>query len=95
MLAFIAAGVFGFALLLDLFDSDLGAPDLFNWNTLLLIGLLCLSLYLAGVGRAPGGGGGGRWYGAGGRVGADPSADANRPGIGAFPAFGTGPVVSS
>ncbi|MFK3984240.1 hypothetical protein ACI2K4_28195 [Micromonospora sp. NPDC050397] len=62
MLAYIAAGVFGFALLLDLFDSDLGAPDLFNWNTLLLIGLLCLALYLAGVGRAPGGGGG-RWRG--------------------------------
>ncbi|MFI6762147.1 hypothetical protein ACIBF5_23710 [Micromonospora sp. NPDC050417] len=61
MFAYIAAGVFGFALLLDLFDSDLGAPDLFNWNTLLLIGLLCLSLYLAGVGRAPGGGG--RWRG--------------------------------
>ncbi|MGI5215858.1 hypothetical protein [Plantactinospora sp. CA-290183] len=62
MLAYIAAAVFGFALLLDLFDSDLGAPDLFNFETLTLIGLLCLALYLAGVGRGPGGGGGGRWY---------------------------------
>ncbi|MDG4788265.1 hypothetical protein O7626_20375 [Micromonospora sp. WMMD1102] len=63
MLAYIAAGVFGFALLLDLFDEDLGAPDLFSTSTLMLIGLLCLALYLAGVGRGPGaGGGGGRWY---------------------------------
>ena len=36
------AAVFGFALLLDLLDSDLGAPDLFNWNTLVLIGLFLL-----------------------------------------------------
>ncbi|MEO3745861.1 hypothetical protein [Plantactinospora sp. B5E13] len=63
MLAYVAAGVFGFALLLDLLDSDLGAPDLFNVHTLLVIGLLCLALYLAGVGRGPGAaGGGGRWY---------------------------------
>ncbi|MFY1671751.1 hypothetical protein ACN27G_17530 [Plantactinospora sp. WMMB334] len=63
MLAYIAAGVFAFALLLDLFEEDLGAPDLFNFSTLVLIGLLCLALYLAGVGRGPGAaGGGGRWY---------------------------------
>ncbi|ASW54667.1 hypothetical protein [Plantactinospora sp. KBS50] len=62
MLAIAAAIVFGFALLLDLFDTDLGAHDLFNWNTLVLIGLLLLSLYLAGVGRGPATGGGGRWY---------------------------------
>ena len=65
MLAILAAIVFGFALLLDLLDTDFGAPDLFNWNTLVLIGLLLLSLYLAGVGSGPrggGGGGGGRWY---------------------------------
>jgi hypothetical protein len=63
MLAIIAAAVFGFALLLDLLDSDLGAPDLFNWNTLVLIGLFALALYFAGVGRGPStGGGGGRWY---------------------------------
>lgn len=62
MLAIVAAAVFGFALLLDLLDSNLGAPDLFNWNTLVLIGLLCLALYLAGVGRGPAGAGGGRWY---------------------------------
>jgi hypothetical protein len=62
MLAIIAAAVFGFALLLDLLNSNLGAPDLFNWNTLVLIGLLCLALYLAGVGRGGTAGGGGRWY---------------------------------
>ncbi|MEH1013404.1 hypothetical protein V6U90_09855 [Micromonospora sp. CPCC 206060] len=64
MLAIAAAVVFGFALLLDLLNSNLGAPDLFNWQTLTLIGLLLLSLYLAGVGRGAGrtGGGGGRWY---------------------------------
>ena len=62
MLAIAAAIVFGFALLLDFFNSNLGAPDLFNWNTLVLIGLLLLSLYLAGVGRGPAGSGGGRWY---------------------------------
>ncbi|MFC7549818.1 hypothetical protein [Plantactinospora sp. GCM10030261] len=64
MLAIAAAIVFGFALLIDLFNTDLGAPDLFNWHTLVLIGLLLLALYLGGVGRGPGGGGGGggRWY---------------------------------
>ncbi|MEW1589188.1 hypothetical protein AB0283_27515, partial [Micromonospora vinacea] len=53
MLAILAAIVFGFALLLDLLDTNFGAPDLFNWNTLVLIGLLLLSLYLAGVGSGP------------------------------------------
>ncbi|MER5336203.1 hypothetical protein ACIBTZ_19845 [Micromonospora sp. NPDC049460] len=62
MLAILAAIVFGFALLLDLFDTNLGAPDLLNPSTLLMLGLLLLSLYLAGVGSAPRGGGGGRWY---------------------------------
>nr|QLK00362.1 hypothetical protein HZU44_10060 [Micromonospora carbonacea] len=62
MLAILAAIVFGFALLLDLLDTDLGAPDLFNVHTLLMLGLLLLSLYLAGVGSGPRGGGGGRWY---------------------------------
>ncbi|WP_326554094.1 hypothetical protein [Micromonospora sp. NBC_01813] len=50
MFAIVAAAVFGFALLLDLINSDLGAPDLFNWNTLVLIGLLCVALHLAGIG---------------------------------------------
>ncbi|MFI7026574.1 hypothetical protein [Micromonospora sp. NPDC049900] len=59
MLAIAAAAVFGFALLLDLLNSNLGAPDLFNWNTLVLIGLLLLALHLAGFGSR---GGGGRWY---------------------------------
>ena len=65
MLAIAAAIVFGFALLLDLFDTDLNAPDLFNWNTLVLIGLTLLALYFAGVGSGPraGTGSGRRFYG--------------------------------
>lgn len=64
MLAIAAAIVFGFKLLLDLFDTDLGAPDLFGGDTLLYLGLLLVALYLAGVGSGArtGGGGGGRWY---------------------------------
>jgi hypothetical protein len=62
MFAIAAAAVFGFALLLDLLDSDLGAPDLFNWQTLVLIGLFLLALYFTGAGRGPASGGGGRWY---------------------------------
>ncbi|WP_229072461.1 hypothetical protein [Actinoplanes sp. DH11] len=53
MLAIAAAVVFGFALLLDLLNTDFGAPDLFNFETLLLIGLLLTALYLAGVGSGP------------------------------------------
>ena len=69
MLAIIAAIVFGIYLLLDLLDTNLGAPDLFNFQTMAAIGLLLLSLYLAGVGSGPrntGGGSGSRgrgWYG--------------------------------
>ena len=66
MLAIAAAIVFGFALLLDLFETDLGAPDLFNPMTLLLIGMLLLALYLAGIGSGPrtaGSGAGRRFYG--------------------------------
>ena len=66
MLAIAAAIVFGFALLIDLFDTDLGAPDLFNPMTLLLIGMLLLALYLAGIGSGPrtaGTGAGRRFYG--------------------------------
>jgi hypothetical protein len=66
MLAIAAAIVFGFALLLDLFDTNLGAPDLFNPMTLLLIGMLLLALYFAGVGSGPvgtGSGSGRRFYG--------------------------------
>jgi hypothetical protein len=53
MLAIIAAVVFGIYLLLDLLDTDLGAPDLFNFPTMASIGFLLLSLYLAGVGSGP------------------------------------------
>jgi hypothetical protein len=69
MLAIAAAVVFGVYLLLDLLDTNLGAPDLFNFSTMASLGLLLLSLYLAGVGsgpRASGGGSGSRgrgWYG--------------------------------
>ena len=67
MLAIAAAIVFGIWLLLDLFDTNLGAPDLFNFPTMASLGLLLLSLYLAGVGSGPrnggGTGGGRRFYG--------------------------------
>ncbi|WP_433294998.1 hypothetical protein ACQP2F_34600 [Actinoplanes sp. CA-030573] len=65
MLAIAAAVVFGIALLLDLFNTDLGAHDLLNFQTLTLIGLLLLALYLAGVGSGPraGSGSGRRFYG--------------------------------
>ena len=65
MLAIAAAVVFGFMLLLDLLDTNLSAPDLFNVPTMLLLGLLLLALYFAGVGsgpRAGAGTGGGRRY---------------------------------
>ena len=63
MLAIAAAVVFGFALLIDLFDTDLGAPDLFNVHTLLMLGLLLLALYLGGVGSGPRTGGGRGYWG--------------------------------
>lgn len=65
MLAIAAAVVFGIWLLLDLLDTNLGAPDLFNFSTMASIGLLLLSLYLAGIGSGPyqGGGSGRRFYG--------------------------------
>jgi hypothetical protein len=65
MLAIIAAVVFGVYLLFDLLDTDLGAPDLFNFPTMASIGFLLLSLYLAGIGTGPrtGTGAGRRFYG--------------------------------
>ena len=63
MLAIIAAIVFGLALLADFLNTNFGAPDLFGGNTLLLIGLFLLALYLAGVGSGPVGGSGRSWYG--------------------------------
>ena len=53
MLAIAAAVVFGVYLLLDLVGTNLGAPDLFNFPTMASLGLLLLSLYLAGVGSGP------------------------------------------
>ncbi len=53
MLAIIAAVVFGIWLLLDLLDTNLGAPDLFNFPTMASLGLMLLALYLAGVGPGP------------------------------------------
>jgi hypothetical protein len=69
MLAIAAAVVFGVYLLLDLLGTNLGAPDLFNFSTMASLGLLLLSLYLAGVGSGPRAGGstsgsrGRGWYG--------------------------------
>ncbi|GIE92653.1 hypothetical protein [Paractinoplanes rishiriensis] len=68
MLAIAAAVVFGIWLLLDLLDTNLGAPDLFNFPTMASIGFLLLSLYLAGIGSGPRGtgtgtGSGRRFYG--------------------------------
>jgi hypothetical protein len=63
MLAIAAAVVFGIYLLLDLLDVR--TTDLFNFNTFTALGLLLLSLYLAGVGSSPrsGTGSGRRFYG--------------------------------
>ncbi|MBU2666713.1 hypothetical protein KOI35_24700 [Actinoplanes bogorensis] len=67
MLAIAAAVVFGIWLLLDFLNTNLGAPDLFNFQTMATLGLLLLSLYLAGVGSGPrnasGTGSGRRFYG--------------------------------
>jgi hypothetical protein len=51
MLAIAAAVVFGIYLVLDLLD--VGTTDLFNFPTFASLGLLLLSLYLAGVGSGP------------------------------------------
>jgi hypothetical protein len=50
MFAIIAAVVFGIWLILDLLNTNLGAPDLFNFSTMASLGLLLLALHLAGVG---------------------------------------------
>ncbi len=64
MLAIAAAVVFGIYLLLDLLDVR--STDLINFPTFASLGLLLLSLYLAGVGSGPRSGNGGsgrRFYG--------------------------------
>ena len=66
MLAIAAAVVFGIYLLLDL--ADVKQTDLFNFPTFASLGLLLLSLYLAGIGSGPrsgsgSGGSGRRFYG--------------------------------
>jgi hypothetical protein len=63
MLAIAAAVVFGIYLLLDLLNVR--QTDLYNFPTFAALGLLLLSLYLAGVGsgaRAGSGTGGGRRF---------------------------------
>ena len=50
MFAIIAAAIFGLALLLDLFDVKVS--DAFTWQTLVVAGLFCLALHMAGVGAA-------------------------------------------
>ena len=63
MLAIAAAVVFGIYLLLDLLD--VGSTDLFNFYTFAALGLLLLSLHLAGIGTGlrAGTGAGRRFYG--------------------------------
>jgi hypothetical protein len=51
MLAIAAAVVFGIYLLLDLLDVK--TTGLFNFPTFASLGLLLLSLYLAGIGSGP------------------------------------------
>ena len=65
MLAIIAAVIFGIWLILDLLNTNLNAPDLFNFSTMASLGLLLLSLHLAGVGPAlrAGTGSGRRYWG--------------------------------
>jgi hypothetical protein len=48
MLAIIAAAIFGLGLILDLFDIK--TSDAFTPGTLMMAGLFCLALHLAGVG---------------------------------------------
>jgi hypothetical protein len=48
VLAIIAAVIFGLALLLDLANASLGT--VLDGGTLLMAGLLCVALHLAGVG---------------------------------------------
>jgi hypothetical protein len=48
MFAIIAAIIFAIGLLLDLFDVK--ASDAFTPTTLMMAGLFCLALHLAGVG---------------------------------------------
>ena len=54
MLAIAAAVVFGIYLILDLLNVKTG--HFFNFSTFVALGLLLLSLYLAGVGSGPSGG---------------------------------------
>jgi hypothetical protein len=50
MFAVIAAIIFGLGLILDWTDADVG--DAFTPGTLMMAGLFCLALHLAGVGSA-------------------------------------------
>jgi hypothetical protein len=59
--AVIAAILFGLALLLDLFNTNLGAEDALNTSTLMVAGLLCVALHLVGVGAGWRWGARGNW----------------------------------
>lgn len=50
MFAIIAAVIFGLALILDWADATVS--DAFTPQTLLMAGLLCVALHLAGIGAA-------------------------------------------
>lgn len=54
MFAIIAAVIFGLALILDFADATMGTV---TGSTLLVAGLLCVSLHLAGLGANTRGGG--------------------------------------
>ncbi|TDO52167.1 hypothetical protein EV643_1024 [Kribbella sp. VKM Ac-2527] len=53
MFAIIVAVIFGLALILDFANASVG--DAFTQQTLLMAGLLCVALHLAGIGAT------GRW----------------------------------
>jgi hypothetical protein len=48
MFAIVAAAIFGLGLILDLFDVH--TSDAFTPGTLMMAGLFCVALHLAGVG---------------------------------------------
>lgn len=50
MFAIIAAVIFGLALILDLAKASLG--DTITTTTLLIAGLLCVALHMAGIGAS-------------------------------------------
>lgn len=52
MFAILSAITFGILLFLDLIDQLPASGDLFNWNTLIALGLFFAALHLCGFGTA-------------------------------------------